>query len=272
MRFFQYLRAIFESFYSQKLYRDIALLWKGRGFLYLFLLIVIAAFAVFNALDTKSYAPHLYQTLLGNDDLEETEKLNRFFEALTEVTAFRIDEGIAKLDGESPFMMYNMLKEPVIYIDTREGQSLDSADIEPTVFVAFFRKDVVFLTEGTTPKTIPYNELTREDLILVLEEAIDYSSTIVSIAGFIGVFLGSLVIFLFSIAITSLLAVVMQAVAKHHHVYHLTYKDCQRLSAVAFTPALIAKAIIPAFAFANVAYFLMTLGYIYFAVKANKHL
>lgn len=41
--FFRYVRAIFQSFYSASLYRQVALSWRGRGFAYLLFIVSLCA-------------------------------------------------------------------------------------------------------------------------------------------------------------------------------------------------------------------------------------
>lgn len=367
MRLFQYLRAIFESFYSAKLYQDVALGWKGRGFLYLFFLMLIAttifAYSWYQLLGQTSaneYAQKTYSALLGDEAASESEKLNRLFtvvgglpaltvenselesptgEAVTlydplnpsaavihidaksatdhiEATApvilardgikinhqtkrdfvlyyhdfqladedwnrffatlatlplWQIEEAVGSMPQTSPHIVYNVVDEPFMYFDEHASiQTYERSDA--SIQLAFLKDGLIFFETDDAPKPIAYDQLTKQDIVDFAAHKFSKGFRFVQLGIVAGTFVASLLIWAVAIAITSLLAFVMRAMAEHKHVYQLSFKDCQRLSAIAFTPALVTKAILPGFPLDNLLYFIITLGYIYFAVIANKKL
>ncbi len=364
---FQFLQAIFLSFYSKSLYRDVALQWKGRGFLYLAGLMILASASVgyawhsyLNKIDTKIYSTSLYRLSFGEGNFSETQKLNRLFEVISLLPPLQVQngelqseqqgketiydplsperalvyidptiegaesttavplmiakdgfflslnnklnfvlyfddiqlgdhwwnslfailentpkltlaDGIASLDRPSPYQVLNAADKPILHFDTSSTMGHQSFENSDDVYAAFLRQEALFfIDDKNEPLVLDYQQLSKSDIIALFDAAIRRGIHVVNIAGLLVLLPVALLMLLIAMAITSLLAVVGVTFARYRHIFHLTYKDCQRLAAISFTPVLMLKAIAPEFPLNNLVFFFMALGYLCFAIDANK--
>lgn len=208
-----------------------------------------------------------------HDFLLNDQSWNGLFATINALPNLQIKDGIASMDNPSPYMVHNLLDQPAIYFDTDTAYWSDTLDIPSSTYIAFFAQELAYWPDSeheAETVALRYTDLTKDDLTLLFDTLLQRATSLLTWSGILALFPVTGLLFLVTIAIISLLAVVTQAIAKHQHIHQLEYRDCQRLTAVAFTPVLILKGILPEFAMNNLIFFLMALGYIYFAIQANK--
>lgn len=101
-RIYKYWQALYMSFYSRRLYVDVAKRWKGFGLMYCLLLMTVASipFAVKSVIDFNQY--------VGSD----------FIKPVSEIPPFKIVHGKAVFEENMPFIIKNSLAQDVVVIDT----------------------------------------------------------------------------------------------------------------------------------------------------------
>ena len=97
MKEFNILSAVFASFYSADLYRDIRTRWGGIGFLYLLFLVVVI---VTPAIIATCYQIHQFAT---NDNELKEEGLKYVNEILEQLPPITIENGIMSAEAKQPY-------------------------------------------------------------------------------------------------------------------------------------------------------------------------
>jgi hypothetical protein len=363
---FQFLQAIFLSFYSASLYQDIVKNWRGRGFLYIACLLMLGIITIGYAwytyakqLEETVIAELFYNSLLNNPDVTHEESITRLFHIFSKIPPLSVKNGQLESPSNTPISILDPFapEQPIVFIDALSSSESQEIGIYPVAIVSnaiifspttdtrialYYEKialgdywwtgilrilssvpeltieggkasldrpspyqvvspsgetllvfdtnqtsvesnryeaPAIFLYDralfGHTSKnkdtfTLHYDNLTKDELVALFSFLIKNIVNLFVTIGFLSLFPIWLVLFGLSCAIISLLAIVGMTIAKYLRIFHLQYRDIQRLCAVAFTPVLVLKAILPPFAFSNLFLFIVAVGYVYFAIRSNK--
>lgn len=183
---------------------------------------------------------------------------------------FSIKDGVAKMKESSPFTIFSYFndKQPLITFDIS-----GSRNTKTTAWLTFLRDRVEFKDPRSDELTsTAYRDLDEQGIKDILTRMIESAKDLLISGMFLILPILWLIWFSLIAAIAALLAVVGRTMARYLRIFHLTYIDIQRLSALSFTPVLIMKTMLPAFTLDGLVYFIIALYYLYFAIKANKTL
>jgi hypothetical protein len=271
MRQYSGWQALFLSFFSPSLYRDVAKEWHGLGYVYLFLLVCLSIF--FMALQTQVVAVPRAQQIVDS--------------IISQMPSVTIDKGKLSIDKPSPYVLTEPKSDrAIITFDTRPKPMT----FEESKCVFLVTSDAVYgrkqstgtsgadrnrnpsaLAEGGTVEkfslsTIDHFTLDMNSGKQVVNSFFQWLGTIIF---FVWVPFG----FAFCVVQTLLYALVGKAFSKMVEV-NLTYGTLVRLAAVALTPVLlldslqkVASVNIPHWPWVSL---FLALGYLYFAVYSNS--
>ena len=239
------------SFFSQALYRDIALQWKGTCFGYLFLLLAVAWIPAMIVLH-QSFSAFV---------ADEAPKLTAQLPHLT------ILDGEASITEPEPFFFENPdTGMPLAIIDTTG--SITSLDDTPAKLL-ITRTEAIFETNESETETISFSEI--DDFKIGPEQADQWLKTLNRVAAPVLYPLAVLGSYAYRIVQALIYAVVGLLFASLFHA-RIGYAALLRLSVAAVTPCIIVNTVLGvqgvALPFAPLWYFLATMGYLLFAVSA----
>ena len=252
---FTYFHALWQSFFSRALYVDVAKRWRGIGFLYLLLIVIL------------SWLPDLVKMQVGMQDMrgEEAEGLIR------QVPAINITDGVASADVDTPYFIKDPKDGKVMAIIDFTGK-YSTLDDTSAVFL-LTRREVV--TKQSGKETRIYS------LSGVKHFALDQARVrrwLHLFATFAVVFIAPFVIgftYAFRIVQALIYAALGLAFASSFRV-KLTYPTLLRMTCVALTPLVIITTLTGLLPLHHVFprplvwlfHLAIAVGYVGFAVKA----
>jgi hypothetical protein len=260
-------QALFLSFWSSDLYRDVARNWQGVGYLYLLLVVSLSVF--FLAAQVQIVAAPKAQEIIDS--------------IIDQTPNIKIEKGKLSIDKPSPFV----IKEP------KSGKALITFDTQDKPMTLEESKSVVLVTsrsviaqkrsalrsEGSTGKGgAPIGEETY-DLSTVDSFVFDKAAVEGMVHAFLkwlGVLLFVIWVpfaFVFSILQTLLYALIGRLFASNMSI-ELTYGTLVRLAVIALTPVLLLDSVLKVAGvnppFWGLCCVVLALGYLYFGVYANS--
>jgi hypothetical protein len=252
---FTYFDALWQSFFSRSLYIDVAKRWRGVGFLYLLLIVMIC------------WLPDLAKMQISFQQLrgDAVEGLIR------QVPAITITDGVASADVETPYFIKDPKDGKVLGIIDFTGQYTNLENTSAVVLLT--RKEVATKQSGRETRT--YN------LSGVKHFAIDQTRVrrwvYLFLTWFVALIAPFVIVFTYAFRICQALiyAALGMAFANWFHV-KLTYSTLLRIACVALTPVVIFTTVTDLFpvprTFPRSLFWLIHLAiavwYISFAVKA----
>lgn len=253
MNYYSYIHALYFSFYSKPFYQYVARNWKGLCFGYL--LFILCLF----------WIPEMVRIQSDVSDFLSAEAPKY----VKQVPVLTISKGIVSLKEQVPYYIHTPGKNTPFAIIDPSGQitSLDKTD----ALVLLTRSQLI--VRNSTSESHTFDLKGIENLTIDQKTLFDWIETFTAI---FPVILFPFVLF-FSF-LSHILQVFLSAgigtfFAKKFQA-GLSYRALIRLSAVSFTPAMILQAFhalfsIP-FPFRFTLSFLVSLGYLYYAVGANS--
>ncbi|STX29277.1 Protein of uncharacterised function (DUF1189) [Legionella beliardensis] len=260
---YNYLQALYLSFFSNRLYVDVGRRWKGFSLLYLFLVFLIVAL------------PFSLRLILNFDDYFN----KQIILPLKSLPPFYIQNGIVSLDKPMPYFIKNNSGKVIAIIDTTGTiNKIDEKFPDLSILIV---KDRLFYR---VPDPQPLISKSNKTQNLQINEAVfnpnmnQYfdSNQWISTAGIGNLKLISQVIiyptvvlalFFMYLVFFLVIAVLAQVVSLAIFRFSLSYKQAFRLLIVAATPHLAALMIILAFdwMFMGLGLFLVSLVAMYFS-------
>lgn len=249
------ITALFLSFFSADLYRDVARNWRGIALLYLLLLCLL------------TWIPVLVKTHLGMrraaNDPEAAAVINQ-------MPSITINKGVVSIKEPEPYLMKDpQTGQTLLYVDTSNRFDRPEA------------KQAVFLLGRSTLETRNQNKTQIHDLSqfpdvyvdkIIVGRWLDTFAKWFAVMALPLAMLGSLVWGLVRLLLYALIGLMFNSMFNAR----LDYAALMRLSAVAMTPAMVLDTVLIWLVGAPVpccgSMFLagaITLGYLAFAVKAN---
>lgn len=242
------------SFFSKDLYRDVGLHWKGVNFLYLLLLLVIC------------WTPTLIKVHVGFTSFVKN-IAPAVVEQLPEIT---FDNGEASISEPQPYYIINPDDGAVLAIIDTTGQ-INS--LEGTDAICLLTRDKVIARKSKFEnRTFDLSQM-KEHFVLNSELVMGWLRTAnkflaIAIAPF--AILGSYSFRIVQALLYAVAGLMFAAGCKAK----LSYAALIRLAVVAMTPCLLAKTIFGLagihLPFASLIFLAITLGYLFFAIKANS--
>ncbi|MHB1948893.1 MAG: DUF1189 domain-containing protein [Gammaproteobacteria bacterium] len=256
MKEYNYLQAIIMSFYSPKLYRDVANNWGGGTVLYLFILLVIG----------WSLMMIKFETAIN---LIATQFSNEFVLQFPEII---VKDGQIKTPENKPYFIKDIKNKQVIAVVDTSGQYTDLDKMPGAALLAtkdsisyYDDKDNHHIQVQKYPSNINW-DLKPEEV----------KSLVVQFADWLWVAILPIAIF-FSFAYRLIQAVIYACIGKLFALIGgipIAYTKVLKLSLVAITPAFILSIIFSflelSFHFDNLLFFVVAMAYLVFALLANK--
>ena len=257
MKRYSILHPFFLSVSSQSLYRDVGQNWKGIGLTYLLLLLFV------------TWLPSMIKDYISAARHEPG--VRNFINQFPRIT---IRNGEVSCDAPMPYIIKDLETNiPLIIIDTT-GQT-KNLDNTPAEFLltkkAIMYKDHNSVTGETHMQSIDLSTVGSFDLD---RDRLTGFVTYIKYGIFPAMYLFSLVYRLVQVLIYGAIGLLFASMLK----VALSYKTLVRLSVIAITPALLLDTIVGFFNLpmrlymcgGAVFFFLISMGYLYFAVKANE--
>lgn len=260
-------QALYLSFYSTDLYRDVAKNWQGVGYLYL--LLVVCLTALFICVQVQVVAVPKAKDVIDT--------------IINQAPSIKIDKGKLSIDKPSPFV----IKEP------KSGQTLITFDTSDRPMTLAESKSVVLVTSKQIV-TVKRTAMSRDtgggaSSVPIAEETYDLStvdhfdfdktqveSTIHSFLNWLGALMFLILVpfgFLFCVIQTLIYALIGKIFTSVMAV-DLSYPTLIRLTAVCLTPVLLADSILKVSGTNLPLWWLcaivIALGYLGYAVFANS--
>ena len=250
------LKTIPLSFYSSSLYREVADQWRGRSLVYLFVLWAICwifiAFVITNLLvDVVGY------------------EVDHF---ATQMPVIHLEKGIASTEEPGPFFLKNSIDKKVwVVVDTHNKHDIS----EQNSARVLLRQNVVLIKKGESHmKTLPFSEeLTLDfgpkELKARFKEIRKWIMTIVYLPIYsVGLIL-TYVYYLLQSLVFGVIGLSFSSLLKRK----LSYWSLVSLSIISMTPTTILNTIFffwrEQINYFLIATFLLSIGYLFFAVKVN---
>lgn len=131
---FGYFQALYRSFYSSKLYLDVAKRWRGFGIIYL--LLVIALFVI----------PFSLRLLVGFVDYFN----NQIIQPISNLPDIYVQNGKVVFDKPMPYLIKNKQGEVVSIIDTNINTNAKTTEIDK-----IWPHWMIFITQDTLSLRVP---------------------------------------------------------------------------------------------------------------------
>lgn len=252
MKRFSTIHPLFMSFYSKALYQDVGRNWKKVSILYLFLLLSVCSipivFRVHSAV--SDYLQH------------EAPKI------VKQVPVITISKGAASVDEEMPYIIKDPESgAPLIIIDTTgKTDSLKGSD----AVILLTKTKLFFRRSARDTRTLDLSEI--DTLTIDQARVYDWIETFLDYFIFVFYPFALLFSFLFRLVEALIFGAIGMLFARNMKV-PLRYQATLSLAIVSMTPAIILDTLynygdinIPFWWIIN---FLIVVGYLFFAVKAN---
>ncbi|WP_133129282.1 DUF1189 family protein [Legionella yabuuchiae] len=268
---YHYWQAIFLSFYSPSLYRDVSKRWKGVGAIYLFLVIAIGCVPL--SVRVISYMTDY----IDNELIAPLEKIPKLY----------IQGGQISLDKPMPYMIKNKSGNVVAIVDTT-GKIKEITPEYPHL-VLLITKNKLYFREPPPPPlfkatTVPVAEkevkvqtISDEDTEIFDAKAWIQHSGVFNVRLMVQVLVYPVMLILFySIYLVLLLTLPLmgQILASVFFNFKLKYIEACRVFAVAATPQIIVFFILMTFDIAfpglGFVYLALLAGYFYYALACIK--
>jgi len=217
-RRFNYLDALWQSFFSPSLYVDVAKRWGGVGFLYLLLIVVI------------SWLPDLVKMQTGlqawRGDAAEG--------FIRQVPAIDITDGVASANVETPYFIKDPKDGRVMVIIDFTGQYTNLENT--TAGMLLTRNEVILKQSGPQPRAFSLSNVKQ----FSLDQARVRRWANLIATGFVVLFAPIAIVFTYCFRIVQALiyAALGMAFASSYRV-KLTYRTLLRIVCVALTPVII---------------------------------
>ncbi|MHC4204570.1 MAG: DUF1189 family protein [Planctomycetota bacterium] len=244
------------SFFSKELYRDVGLNWKGVNFLYLLLLVVICMLPIMIKVYIK----------FGNFADNEAPAI---IEQVPEIT---IKNGKVSINEPQPYYIKDPKSGDVLAIIDTTGQITSLGDTDALCLLT----DNMLITKESEFKSKAY-DLSNVKAFVVDSERV---------TGWLNFMRKFVVVFVFPFTllcyysfriIQALIYAAIGLLFASWCKVTLTYATLLRLAVVAMTPCLLVKAIfliagIRLHCLTSLIFLIVTLAYLFFAVKANSEI
>lgn len=271
MQRYTIIHPVFMSFYSKSLYKDVAMNWKGFGFIYLFVLLAFCCIPVM----IKNH------WRLSNFVANEAPAI------VKQIPLIMIKQGRVSIEESMPYYVKDIINDITLMIIDTTGQFISLNNTQAFILLT---KDHCIVSVRRLVKWFPPHrshltdfKIADKSRILPLSNIDEVNIDHKKIYRWLGiikdwyaiilfplVLLGSFFYRIFQILIYAIIGLFF---TKIFNIY-LNYKTLVRLSAVAITPVILLDIIhsllyllIP---LSLIIYFIIAMGYLLFAVKVNS--
>lgn len=254
MKQYGIFEAIFLSFFSRDLYRDVATRWGGKAVFYLFVVLTLS----------WMIPTYKLQLALTNWYIVESAQL------LPQLPVVTIKNGKLSTPENRPYIIANPdSKETIAIIDT-SGQYTDIHKTKAIILIT----DTQMIAQKSSNETRIYQIPTSVDSVidpqvvnLSIKNYVGYSW----IAMFIVSVIGSFFFRLIQVILYSIIGKIFSAITK----VRVTFGQITQITMVALTPAIVARALIDGFnlnyASTSLLCFTLAILYMFYGIWSNKN-
>ncbi|MBA3660527.1 MAG: DUF1189 family protein [Gammaproteobacteria bacterium] len=253
MSHFNVFQALYLSFTSKALYRDVAKRWGAKVFLYLLFLVAL------------SWVPSIFQMQqVGNAAYKRNAD-----QIVNQVPVITVANGKIKTPENRPYLIVDPEnKQNIAVIDTSGTyKTLEQAN------AGILITETQLISKPRTNETRFYQLPATLNITVVPKTINQYVQTYLWVVWIFLFFIFTIGSYIYHLVQSLLYAVLGKIMAKIAHVT-LTYEEILQITLVAITPAIILSTV---FDFFNIIFnyralffFLLTLAYLYFGIAANK--
>ena len=244
------------SFFSKELYRDVGLRWKGVNFLYLFLLLAVCL------------TPTTVKMYIGFANFVNNEA-PPVIEQVPEIT---IDNGKVSINEPQPYYIKDPENGDILAIIDTTGQITSLKDTDAICLLT----DNKLITKKSKFESRAYDLSNIEELFVDSERItgwLNIARKFLIVAVYPLALLGSYLSKIVKALIYAAIGLLFASWCK----VKLSYAALLRLAVAAMTPCLLAKTIfgiagIRLPCFTSLIFLVITLAYLYFAVKSNSEI
>lgn len=254
MNQYNIFQAIFLSFYSKNLYRDVAINWGGKAFGYLFFIVVLAW--IF---------PTFYIQLSINKNYAKHSQLY-----VNQLPVLTFNQGTLSTPEKRPYIVTEPGTSNIVMIIDTSGRYTNLEQAKATMLVT----DKEIITRRNTNETRIYQIPTDFNKTVDPVVGNEYLKKFLSYAWIFIYIFGVIFIYIYRIIqalIYSLIGKIFAAIAK----VSLSYTRILALSMVAVTPAILLGTLFQIlkiyFPFQLIFYFILTMFYLFYGIVANKN-
>lgn len=253
MKKYGFIEAFFRSFYSRRLYRDVAKHWGADSALYLFLLLAV----------TWGILMFPIQTILNQSQSKIVDTI------APQIPVTIIKDGEIKTPENRPYVIRDPDNHEIFAIIDTSGQYTDIAN-NPAQFL-ITKTQLIYKDHDNNVQIQPISKKINTEIKpdVVKEKITHYTSYAWVIL--LPIFL--LISFIYRIIQALIYALFGKLFSVMAHV-PLHYTDILKLSMVSVTPAIVIATVMEcldfAFHFQWLFYFILSIGYLFFAVYSNK--
>lgn len=258
MKKYNFISAWFLSFFSRSLYRDVAAHWRGIGITYLLLLLAVC------------WIPEFYRYyIISQEWVIKTEPV------VEQMPTIIVKSGKASVDKPVPYMILDKKGAVLAIIDTQTPNRTLSGEKDAPLFLLTTQK-LYYQTPGGVQEMplsdLQYDfELNKEKVNKIFQTVKEKNTaTGWSVYFYPSAVIGSLIYRTIQILFYGLLGLLFANMLR----ISIRYQTAVRLSAIAITPVIILGTILNVlgiiFPLQLVLYFVISMFYLYFGVKATK--
>ncbi|MGD9152865.1 MAG: DUF1189 family protein [Gammaproteobacteria bacterium] len=252
------LTAIVKSFYSNKLYRETAQSWHGRSFLYLLVLLLICWVVISGVITFRiNTAMHIFAQKIITYDFP----------------TINFKAGIASTKATTPYHIKDPTSGQALIIIDTNNKVRDFHKSSATILI---QKKSILIKDNSANKVSQYYYPKQMNMDIgptqVNSFILQFGKWIMPLI-FIGLlFIGLAVAYIYRIIqvlIYALIGMLFCLILKRR----IPYESLMSLTIISITPAIIISTIAVMFnfrfPFQNIFYFLLSMVYLFIAVKAN---
>lgn len=252
MRRYSVIHPLFMSFYSKFLYQDVGKNWRGISFIYLLLLLAVC------------WIPGIVQVNSGISEFV-TESAPGIVKQIPIIT---VSQGEVSVDGPEPYYIHDPERGDRFFILDTTGQitSLEGTDAK----ILLTKTKLIIEKNESETRIFDLSEIDG----VVVDQAL-VNSLLEIISKWLAIILYPIVLvfsYLYRIIQALIYAAIGILIAKMVHA-DLQYESLVSLAIISITPVLIldtivssANIVIPLW---NIICFIIAMGFLFFAVKAN---
>jgi hypothetical protein len=255
MQQYNMLQAIFMSFYSKKLYRDVAINWGGKAFLYL--LLILALSWVYATYQTQHFLTHGFKLF--------SEKL------VTQIPVMTIKNGMLSTPQNRPYLITDPDAHTTIAIIDTTGQYKTLEQTKASLLVT--QTEII---SQSRPNEYKINEIPKNLTMTLVPQTIKkYVQDYLHFAWiliFIAALMGSYVYRLVQVLLYSIIGKIFSVISNAQ----VSYGQIIQITMVAITPVIIIATILNALGVwiqhEFLLYFVLAILYMFYGIIANKNL
>lgn len=246
-------QAIYMSFYSKKLYRDVAIHWGGKSFLYLFILLTFIC--LYYAFATQSVTTVAYESIYTN--------------MAPQVPVIAIKDGKIKTPENRPYFIIDPEDHGNIAVIDTTGQYKTNEQAKSIILLT----ETQLIMQKKSGETRIYTVPANTNAVIDPNEI---NTAVHKILPFL--WIPFFVIFLFLLFVYRILQALLYSIIgkifASIYSIQITYSQIVQIMLVAITPAIIISVVQHALhlsiPFEFLFYFLLSMGYLFYGIMANK--